>query len=105
MKIFVSATTATSIPVSTTEDLLAKFRKPAGDWECDTCMIHNNANATKCLACETPKPSSKKTGLYILSLYKMCGGLAGKRAEKKQIKNFELSTCPRSLEQAEYHTF
>ena len=30
---------------------------------------------------------------------------SGKRVEKKQIKNFELSTYSRSLKQAEYHAF
>ena len=30
---------------------------------------------------------------------------SGKRAEKNRIKNFELSTCSRSLKQAEYHAF
>lgn len=35
------------------------FKKPEGAWTCDTCMIQNKADVSKCLACETPKPGSK----------------------------------------------
>jgi len=90
------STTATSIPVSTTEDLLAKFRKPAGDWECDTCMIHNNANATKCLACETPKPSSKKTDISVpkdTSLTKVVELSDDLLSKFKPSGNWECDTC------------
>lgn len=42
-----------------TNDLMAKFIKPAGSWECDTCMLSNKPEAVKCIACETPKPVAK----------------------------------------------
>ena len=35
------------------------FKKPAGSWECDTCMIQNKPELEKCAACETPKPKPK----------------------------------------------
>ena len=41
---------------------MEKFKKPAGAWECDICMIQNKADVTKCPACEAPKPAPKKTG-------------------------------------------
>lgn len=28
-------------------------------WECDACMVRNDPEKTKCVACETPKPGSK----------------------------------------------
>ncbi|XP_021699165.1 nuclear pore complex protein Nup153 isoform X2 [Aedes aegypti] len=28
-------------------------------WECDTCMMRNDQDKTKCVSCETPKPGSK----------------------------------------------
>ncbi|KAJ3318580.1 E3 SUMO-protein ligase RanBP2, partial [Blyttiomyces sp. JEL0837] len=28
-------------------------------WTCDTCLVPNKAEATKCVSCETPKPQSK----------------------------------------------
>ncbi|XP_029643857.1 nuclear pore complex protein Nup153 isoform X1 [Octopus sinensis] len=43
------------------DSLMAKFMPSSGSWECDTCMIQNKAEATKCVACETPKPGSKST--------------------------------------------
>jgi len=39
------------------DDLMAKFMsKKSGSWSCDICMISNDANKVKCVACETPKP-------------------------------------------------
>jgi len=40
------------------EDLMKRFCKPKG-WSCDVCMISNDADKEKCVACETPKPGSK----------------------------------------------
>jgi len=39
------------------DDLMAKFMaKKSGSWSCDVCMISNDADKVKCVACETPKP-------------------------------------------------
>ena len=46
------------LPASSNE-LMKKFALPAGSWSCDTCMLNNDASKTKCVACETPKPSVK----------------------------------------------
>ncbi|XP_068431632.1 nuclear pore complex protein Nup153 isoform X2 [Clinocottus analis] len=35
-----------------------KFKKPAGAWECDTCMVENKAEDTKCVACTSAKPGA-----------------------------------------------
>lgn len=32
-----------------------QFKAAASTWECDACMIRNKSEATKCVACETPK--------------------------------------------------
>ena len=48
--------------------------------------------------------NDKITKSYATSAKSYAWG-SGKRAEKKQIQIFELSTYSRSLEQAEYHTF
>lgn len=37
-----------------------KFKKPEGEWNCDTCMLPNEAKNTKCVACGDSKPGSKK---------------------------------------------
>ncbi|XP_066272904.1 nuclear pore complex protein Nup153-like isoform X2 [Branchiostoma lanceolatum] len=36
-----------------------QFKKPSGGWECDTCMVQNTAAASRCVACDTPKPGSQ----------------------------------------------
>ncbi|KAL6099775.1 nup153 [Pungitius sinensis] len=35
-----------------------KFKKPVGAWECDTCMVENKAEDTKCVACMSAKPGA-----------------------------------------------
>lgn len=35
-----------------------KFKPPVGTWDCDTCLVQNKPEATKCVACETPKPGT-----------------------------------------------
>ena len=40
------------------KDLRLIFKPPAGSWECEMCMIRNNADVMTCLACQTPKPGS-----------------------------------------------
>ncbi|XP_014438446.1 nuclear pore complex protein Nup153 isoform X3 [Tupaia chinensis] len=35
-----------------------KFKPAAGTWDCDTCLVQNKPEVTKCVACETPKPGT-----------------------------------------------
>ncbi|CAB0029329.1 unnamed protein product [Trichogramma brassicae] len=35
-----------------------QFKKPEGTWTCDTCMVPNKPDVSKCISCETPKPGS-----------------------------------------------
>ncbi|XP_024082118.1 nuclear pore complex protein Nup153 isoform X2 [Cimex lectularius] len=37
-----------------------KFKAPKGSWACDTCLVNNSADKSKCAACETPKPCKKE---------------------------------------------
>ena len=30
-----------------------------GKWDCDVCMVKNEAAAQKCISCESPNPSAK----------------------------------------------
>ena len=39
------------------------FKKPSGNWECDTCMVQNTASALKCIACESTKPGLQSAGV------------------------------------------
>lgn len=47
------AKTTPSTP--TTNQLLEKFKPKEGTWECQSCMVRNDAEKTKCVACETVK--------------------------------------------------
>ncbi|XP_046583033.1 LOW QUALITY PROTEIN: nuclear pore complex protein Nup153-like [Haliotis rubra] len=42
--------------------LASMFKSSAGSWDCDTCMIQNKPEDTKCVACSTPKPGAAATG-------------------------------------------
>ncbi|CAK9833312.1 Nuclear pore complex protein Nup153 [Anthophora retusa] len=37
-----------------------KFKKPEGAWNCDICMVQNEAKITECVACGGLKPGAKK---------------------------------------------
>ncbi|XP_072227222.1 nuclear pore complex protein Nup153 isoform X2 [Leuresthes tenuis] len=50
---------ASTAPVSTGFSGFGdKFKKPEGTWECDTCMVQNKAEDTKCVACTSAKPGT-----------------------------------------------
>ncbi|XP_069827024.1 E3 SUMO-protein ligase RanBP2-like isoform X2 [Dendropsophus ebraccatus] len=34
------------------------FAKKEGEWDCNVCIVRNEASALKCVACENPKPTS-----------------------------------------------
>ena len=40
------------------DDIFAKFLQKSSGWSCEVCMISNGADATKCAACETPRPGA-----------------------------------------------
>uniref|UniRef100_A0A4W6DW22 Nuclear pore complex protein Nup153 n=1 Tax=Lates calcarifer TaxID=8187 RepID=A0A4W6DW22_LATCA len=53
-----SSSAATSSTTTTTTGFGAMFSKPAGTWDCDTCLVINKPDAVKCVACETAKPGT-----------------------------------------------
>ncbi|XP_062986454.1 nuclear pore complex protein Nup153 isoform X2 [Elgaria multicarinata webbii] len=56
----VVSSSASSLPALSGRFLgLDKFKKPEGSWDCETCLVQNKADASKCVACETAKPGSK----------------------------------------------
>ncbi|XP_038673803.1 E3 SUMO-protein ligase RanBP2 isoform X3 [Scyliorhinus canicula] len=38
------------------------FAKKEGQWDCAACLVRNEANVIKCVACQTPNPNSKAGG-------------------------------------------
>ncbi|NWI08247.1 NU153 protein, partial [Crypturellus soui] len=43
-----------------------KFKTVPGTWDCDTCLVQNKPEATKCIACETPKSGTGVTPALTL---------------------------------------
>lgn len=41
-----------------TQGFADKFKPVSGTWDCDTCLVQNKPEVTKCVACETPKPGT-----------------------------------------------
>uniref|UniRef100_A0A6Q2Y8M7 E3 SUMO-protein ligase RanBP2 n=1 Tax=Esox lucius TaxID=8010 RepID=A0A6Q2Y8M7_ESOLU len=37
------------------------FAKKDGQWDCDSCLVRNDASATKCVSCQTPNPNASST--------------------------------------------
>lgn len=60
----------------TTNQLLEKFKPKEGTWECQSCMVRNEAEKTKCVACETAKvaPSATTTTNPLLEKFKPAEG-------------------------------
>ncbi|XP_027754233.1 nuclear pore complex protein Nup153 isoform X4 [Empidonax traillii] len=48
----------TAVPTAGTLGFEDKFKPAPNTWECDTCLVQNKLEATKCIACETPKPGT-----------------------------------------------
>nr|XP_027231507.1 nuclear pore complex protein Nup153-like [Penaeus vannamei] len=46
------------------------FAKAKGEWECDTCLVRNKSEATKCISCETPKPGAANISQAITGNFK-----------------------------------
>ena len=42
------------------KSIFAKFAPKEGSWNCDTCLILNTKEVSKCVACETPNPNAPK---------------------------------------------
>ncbi|XP_058806055.1 nuclear pore complex protein Nup153 [Phymastichus coffea] len=53
------AVVETTLSATTSSGFGDKFKKPEGSWTCETCMVQNKSDITKCIACETPKPGDK----------------------------------------------
>ncbi|NXM57519.1 NU153 protein, partial [Illadopsis cleaveri] len=48
----------TTVPAAGTLGFEDKFKPAPNTWDCDTCLVQNKPEATKCIACETPKPGT-----------------------------------------------
>ncbi|MEQ2197141.1 hypothetical protein XENOCAPTIV_023989, partial [Xenoophorus captivus] len=54
-----------------------KFKKPEGAWECETCLVQNKAEDTKCVACMAAKPESSSKDTSAASGFKFGGSSEG----------------------------
>ncbi|NXE90110.1 NU153 protein, partial [Menura novaehollandiae] len=48
----------TAVPATGALGFEDKFKPAPNTWDCDTCLVQNKPEATKCIACETPKPGT-----------------------------------------------
>ncbi|KAM6135378.1 nuclear pore complex protein Nup153 isoform 3-T3 [Pterocles gutturalis] len=53
-----SVTSKAAVPTAGTLGFEDKFKAAPNTWDCDTCLVQNKPEATKCIACETPKPGT-----------------------------------------------
>ncbi|NXK91679.1 NU153 protein, partial [Formicarius rufipectus] len=47
-----------TVPAAGTLGFEDRFKPAPNTWDCDTCLVQNKPEATKCVACETPKPGT-----------------------------------------------
>lgn len=48
-------------PPQPTTGFSAQFNKKPGQWDCDVCVVRNEASSAKCVACASPNPTAKST--------------------------------------------
>lgn len=62
------ASETSTTPKSGFEDM---FAKKDGQWDCSSCLVRNEANATKCVACQNPgKPSLSTSAVPTSASFK-----------------------------------
>lgn len=57
-----ASSSSSTIPVSQTSGVFSgfdKFKKPEGSWDCDVCLVQNEAFRARCVACESAKPGTQ----------------------------------------------
>ncbi|NWX17198.1 NU153 protein, partial [Aegotheles bennettii] len=59
-------TSKATVPAAGTLGFEDKFKTVPNMWDCDTCLVQNKPEATKCIACETPKPGTGVTPALTL---------------------------------------
>ncbi|XP_037811040.1 nuclear pore complex protein Nup153 isoform X2 [Lucilia sericata] len=84
-----SINTSLSFTASTTSTFGQQFKKSSNEWECDACMIRNKQDATKCVACETPRKGATQQSTTALPPIKNSFG----DAFKPKSGTWECVTC------------
>uniref|UniRef100_A0A3B3VPP1 Nuclear pore complex protein Nup153 n=1 Tax=Poecilia latipinna TaxID=48699 RepID=A0A3B3VPP1_9TELE len=46
-----------------------KFKKSEGAWDCETCLVQNKAEDTKCVACMASKPGTSHSMTVVLLVH------------------------------------
>ncbi|XP_056412000.1 ranBP2-like and GRIP domain-containing protein 4 [Hyla sarda] len=90
----------TSVPTTsdTKSTFGSLFAKKEGQWDCSVCIVRNEANASKCVSCENPNPTSSgnTTGPTIqqsnFSFNKAQNGSLEARFQKKE-GQWDCSVC------------
>ncbi|XP_065364745.1 nuclear pore complex protein Nup153 isoform X2 [Calliphora vicina] len=80
-----SSLTATSV----TSSFGQQFKKSSNEWECDSCMIRNKQESSKCVACETPRKGGAPQSTSALPPIKSSFG----DAFKPKSGTWECQTC------------
>ncbi|KAM4028196.1 LOW QUALITY PROTEIN: nuclear pore complex protein Nup153 [Anomaloglossus baeobatrachus] len=61
-----SATVKNTLTLTSVQGFGEQFKKAPGTWDCDTCLVQNRPESTKCIACETPKPGTEAKAALLL---------------------------------------
>ena len=83
-----SNTVTTVATTSITSSFGQQFKKSSDEWECDTCMIRNKHENTKCVACETVRKETTNSLPFLPPIKSSFGD-----AFKPKSDTWECPTC------------
>ena len=81
-----------------------QFAPKSGTWSCNNCYVNNNAEAVKCVSCDTPKPraainasSARTASLMKFGIYPQHLPKLGRPPNLERLLPFRLLLLPSSV--------
>ncbi|KAH8409124.1 hypothetical protein KR009_008336, partial [Drosophila setifemur] len=95
---FPSAPSALPLIVPSGSGFGDRFKKSSSAWECDACMLSNKQEASKCVACETPRKTASTSSIASSNLMAISAPSASSasgfgNAFKPKANTWECQTC------------
>ncbi|KAM9320026.1 E3 SUMO-protein ligase RanBP2-like [Gastrophryne carolinensis] len=87
-----------NVPAIQSSSFGSAFLKKPGQWDCEACAVRNESSAAKCVACQTPNPSSSTQATPSVLSFKFVASESGSQKDlgslfAKKEGQWDCSTC------------